>query len=120
MIDFYQLRLDAGFTRKSLSEYLSISQQTVRNWDRKGAPVTVVKLLQLLANDLSHLGSAWSGFYFYNGELKSPEGDYYRAGDIRAIPYLRMTSDFQAEEISRLKNKARSWRRGLVVNLVAK
>lgn len=120
MIDFYHLRWDAGFTRKSLSEHLDVSQQTIRNWERKGAPVSVIKLMQLYANDLSHLGSDWKGFRFHNGELRSPEGDYIRAGDVRSIPYLRMSNEFRVEEIARLKTKLDSSRSFPVFNSIAK
>jgi transcriptional regulator with XRE-family HTH domain len=109
-MDFLKLRWQAGFKRKGLSEYLGVSERTVRNWESKGAPVAVVKLMQLLSNDLSHLGGDWTGFYFYNGELMSPEGDYIRPGEIRASPYLKMSNQFRAEEIIRLKSKLDSSR----------
>jgi transcriptional regulator with XRE-family HTH domain len=109
-MDFVKLRWQAGFQRKSLSEYLDVSERTVRNWEINGAPVAVVKLMHLLNNDLSHLGGDWAGFYFYNGELMSPEGDYIRPGEIRASPYLKMSNQFRAEEITRLKSELESFR----------
>jgi len=39
-------------------------------------PVSVVKLLNILKNDLSHLGDEWIGFRFIDGQLVTPE-DYF-------------------------------------------
>lgn len=121
MIDFLQLRWDAGFTRKTLSEYLGVSRQTVRNWEKSNnPPVSVVKLMQLLSNDLSHLGDEWTGFRFYNGELMSPEKDFIRAGQIRAFPYLEQSNQFRSKEITRLKTKLDSSRALLGIYSIAK
>ena len=68
-------------------------------------PVSVVKLLTLLKNDLSHLGQEWIGFRFIEGHLVTPEDYFVTPGKIRAYKYLKMTIDFRAEENTRLKQE---------------
>jgi transcriptional regulator with XRE-family HTH domain len=106
MNDFYLLYRQAGYFRSSLAEYLSVTEKTVKNWEHKNnAPVAVIKLLNLLKNDLSHLGDDWSGFRFIEGHLVTPEDYFVTPGKIRAYKYLKMTIDFRAEENARLKQE---------------
>lgn len=106
MNDFYLLYRQAGYFRSSLAEYLNVTEKTVKNWELSNKPpVAVVKLLNLLKNDLSHLGDDWIGFRFIKGELVTPENEFVSPGKIRAYKYLKMTIDFRAEENSRLKQE---------------
>jgi len=106
MNDFYLLYRQAGYFRTSLAEYLSVTEKTVKRWEETSKPpVAVVKLLNVLKNDLSHLGSDWIGFRFIDGELVTPENEFVAAGKIRAYKYLKMTIDFRAEENTRLKQQ---------------
>jgi len=68
-------------------------------------PVAVVKLLNILSNDLSHLGDEWAGFRFFDGELVTPENDFVTPGKIRAHRFLNMTIDFLNEENRKLKQE---------------
>ena len=104
MNDFYCLYRRSGFYRKTLAEYLEVDLRTIKRWEQSSKPpVAVVKLLQYLGNDLGFINKDWSGFYFYQGELCSPEGNQVRPGQIRAHPYLQQTVDFRAAESVRLK-----------------
>lgn len=106
MNDFYLLYRKAHFHRDTLAEYLAVTPKTVRNWEKTNKPpVSVIKLLQVLSNDLSHIGADWEGFRFIAGELVTPEDDFISPGKIRAHKYLKMTIDFRAEENTRLKQE---------------
>lgn len=106
MNDFYLLYRQAGYFRSSLAEYLNVTEKTVKRWEEtSNPPVVVVKLLNLLKNDLSHLGDDWIGFRFIKGELVTPENEFVSPGKIRAYKYLKMTIDFRAEENTRLKQE---------------
>ena len=95
-----------GFVRSSLTEYLGVTERTVKSWEQSNnAPVATVKLLEILNNDLSHLGRDWAGFRFINGELVTPENEFVPPGKIRAYKYLNMTIDFRAQENIRLKQE---------------
>jgi transcriptional regulator with XRE-family HTH domain len=104
MNDFYLIYRQAGFFQKTLADYLGVTSKTVRNWEKTNKPpIAVIKLLQLIANDLSHLGNDWAGFRFIAGELVTPENEFVSPGKVRAHKYLQMTIDFRVEENTRLK-----------------
>jgi len=106
MNDFYFLYRKAGFFRNTLAEYLEVTVKTVSRWEQTNKPpVSVVKLLNVLNNDLSHMGSDWVGFRFISGELVTPEDEFITAGKIRAHKYLKMTIDFREQENTRLKQE---------------
>lgn len=106
MNDFYLLYRKAYFYQDTLADYLGVSIQTIRRWEiTNNPPIAVIKLLQLLANDLSHLGKEWSGFRFIAGELVTPEDQFVAPGKIRAHKYLLMTIDFRERENLKLKQQ---------------
>jgi hypothetical protein len=106
MTDFYLLYRQAGYFRSSLAKYLSVTEKTVKRWEiTNKPPVAVIKLLNLLKNDLSHLGVDWIGFRFIAGELVTPENEFVSPGKIRAYKYLKMTIDFRADENAKLKEE---------------
>lgn len=106
MTDFYLLYRQAGYFRSSLAEYLSVTEKTVKRWEEtSNPPVAVVKLLNILKNDLSHLGDDWIGFRFIDGHLVTPEDYFVTPGKIRAYKYLKMTIDFRADENAKLKEE---------------
>ena len=106
MIDFYLLYRKANFYQDTLARYLEVTPKTIRKWEKtNNPPAAVTKLLQLLSNDLSHLGKPWSGFRFIAGELVTPENEFVAPGKIRAHKYLLMTIDFRAEENTRLQHE---------------
>lgn len=99
----FELLYRKRFTRKGLADYLEVTINTVKNWEATNKPpVSVVKLLQLLNKDLSHLGSEWKGFFFHDQRLYTPENEPLQAGHIRAIQYYQMTIDFLKRDQKRL------------------
>ncbi len=106
MNELYCLYRQAGFFRKTLATYLNVSPITVKRWEMSNKPpVAVVKLLHILINDLSHLGDEWAGFYFFNGELVTPESEFITPGKIRAHRFLNMSIDFLNEDNRKLKQE---------------
>ncbi|GEM_PF-940866 len=104
MTDFYLLYRKAGFFRSSLADYLSVGIPTIKRWEQtNNPPVSVIKLLEILNNDLSHLGDQWSGFRFIQGELVTPENEFVAPGKIRAHKYLAMAIQFRERENAKLR-----------------
>ncbi len=53
MSEFYCLRAKAGFQcAKKTAAFLGVSVRSVKNWERSGAPVAVIKLFQLMTQNL--------------------------------------------------------------------
>ena len=101
----FELLYRRQFQRETLAKYLEVTIQTVKRWEETNKPpISVVKLLQLLNTDLSHLGKEWKGFRFFENRLYTPENEPIQAGHIRAIKYNRMTIDFLMDE----REKARA------------
>jgi transcriptional regulator with XRE-family HTH domain len=98
-MDFILIRAQAGFSKKRLAQYLDVTPQTVRNWDKGSTkpPTAVLKLLSILSKDLEFLGSEWTGFRFWKNEIITPEGDYLRPSDLRANRWTRKALDFYQE-----------------------
>lgn len=70
---FYFARFQAGFVcPQKAAELLGVTVRTVRNWDRRGSPVPVMRLLQLLAGDVAGLYPAWRGFQLRPDGLSGP------------------------------------------------
>ncbi|MBQ0725494.1 MAG: hypothetical protein KBT51_08885 [Cycloclasticus sp.] len=100
----FELLYRKRFTRKGLADYLEVTINTVKNWEATNKPpISVVKLLQLLNKDLSHLGNEWKGFFFHDQRLYTPENEPVQAGHIRAVKYYKMTIEFLKKDLKRLK-----------------
>ena len=98
----FELAYRKQFNRKGLAEYLEVTEKTVKKWEETNKPpIAVSKLIKLLNTDLSHLGKEWTGFYFHNQRLYTPENEPVQAGHIRAIKYNRMALDFLKRERSK-------------------
>ena len=67
--------------------------------------MAVIKRLNLIKDDLSHLGDNWIGFRFIGGEPVTPENVFVSDGKISAYKYLNMTVDFKGKENVRLKQE---------------
>ncbi|MDX2425813.1 MAG: hypothetical protein QNK15_06120 [Cycloclasticus sp.] len=105
----FELLYRKRFTRKGLADYLEVTINTVKNWEATNKPpISVVKLLQLLNQDLTHLGNEWKGFFFHDQRLYTPEKEPVQAGHIRAIKYYRMTIDIlQRKEKKKLPDNVK-------------
>ncbi len=96
MTNFTYLRLLAGFPdRKSAASFCGVSERTVRNWEKHGAPKAIVKLMTMASSDLSWIDKRWQGFRFYKGTLITDTNYPIYPGDLRAFPYLVQTAKAQ-------------------------
>ncbi len=88
--EFSRLRLAAGFPdRESAASFCGVTVRTVRNWERRGAPVYIVKLFQMAGGDLAWVNRDWRGFRFH-GKVLYTDGNYpVTPGDLRSLPYLK-------------------------------
>jgi len=97
-MDFYKLYREAGFNRNTLAEYLEVSEQTIKRWEKTDKPPRAVfLLLKILGKKLDYINESFKDFYFWDGELYTPERIPVTAGQIRSIPFLNMTIDFYAK-----------------------
>lgn len=107
----FELLYRKQFNRDGLAKYLNVTTTTIKRWEKTNkAPLAVVRLMQVLSNDLSHLGEEWKDFYFYNQRLYTPENEPVQAAHIRAIKYHRMTLDFLRSEKSKAVNQAEQYK----------
>ncbi|MDD5033197.1 MAG: hypothetical protein PHE55_00435 [Methylococcaceae bacterium] len=69
--DFYRLRLKTGLGNlDKAAELCGVTTRTIQNWDKKGAPATAMRLLQLYDRKYcSGIGPQWEGFCFSRGVL---------------------------------------------------
>ena len=107
----FELLYRQQFNREGLAKYLDVTTRTIKRWEETNkAPLAVVRLMQVLNKDLSHLGEEWKDFYFYNQRLYTPENEPVQAAHIRAIKYHRMTIDFLRSEKSKAVNQAEEYK----------
>ena len=89
-MDFYKLVRECGFNREAIAEYLDVTEQTVRRWEKTNRPPKAVfLLLDVLSGGLGFVSDEFKGFYFFKGDLYTPENEAFRAGEIRAIKYYQ-------------------------------
>ena len=101
MLDLY------GISAELIARLIGCHIDTARRWKRLGKmPVAVGRYLAVrLDGELGFVDTAWRGFRLVRGELRTPEGDTIRPGDVRAIPYRRQ----QLAELQRLALDPRQW-----------
>jgi len=111
MNEFYCLRAKTGYQcPKKTAAFLGVSVRTVRNWERSGAPLAVIRLFRLLARDLGGIGRDWEGFFITEDRLVGPGRAYITPGMIRAFPYLESELERRrAADLERWHRKKR-WR----------
>lgn len=68
---FKRLRLDAGLADKQkAAKTCGVTERTIENWDRKGAPPMAERLLLLLnRRECAGAGEGWRGWLFSRGAL---------------------------------------------------
>lgn len=91
------------FARYSLDEcaqVFGVTRRTVKNWEtgKIEPPRAVFLCLMLFSGRLDFLGKRWRGFRITPECIESPEGDFVRCEEIRALRYA-----MQALEINRLR-----------------
>jgi hypothetical protein len=80
----------------------------VKNWERSGAPVAIIKLFRLMAQDLSWIGQDWEGFTILEDRIIGPGRAFITPGMIRAYPYLESELERRrAADLERWRHRQR-------------
>lgn len=68
---FHRLRVKVGLADKArCAELCGVTERTIENWDKKGAPFIAERLLHLYdKKDCGGVGPSWTGFLFSRGRL---------------------------------------------------
>lgn len=85
---------------------LNVHRTTVQRWQRGLIKIPGAKhqAIRMLLGDLPGTAGAWSGWRFWKGELWSPGGDRFSAGDVLSIGCLRQQLSAQAAELKKLRS----------------
>jgi DNA-binding transcriptional regulator YiaG len=82
--DFAQFRGKFFLSIPKAAELFGVTERTVRNWDRDGAPAMAMKLAAVYRRDLSGYHPDWKGFTIgVNGKLYGPNKVQLSAEHIR-------------------------------------
>ncbi|HEY8034236.1 MAG TPA: hypothetical protein VIF37_01435 [Methylobacter sp.] len=95
---FSEWRYFARYTIDDCAMVFAVTPRTVKNWEsgKIKPPRAVFICLQLFSDRLDFLGKNWKGFCITPECIESPDGDFVRAWEIRALRYA-----MQAMEIRR-------------------
>ncbi|MGZ5009695.1 MAG: hypothetical protein ACXV74_01900 [Methylobacter sp.] len=97
---FKEWRQFARYSIPECAATFAVTIRTVKNWEsgKIEPPRAVLICLQLFSGRLDFLGKRWRGFRITPECIESPEGDFVRCEEIRALRYA-----MQALEIDRLR-----------------
>lgn len=86
---------------------LNVHEKTLYRWrtGRAQIPGRQHLAIKALLGDLPGTAGAWSGWRFWEGQLLSPAGEAYSAGQVLALGLLRQQLTAQSREIHDLKVK---------------
>ena len=86
---------------------LNVHRTTVQRWQRGLIRIPGAKhqAIKMLLGDLPGTAGAWFGWRFWRGELWSPGGDRFSAGDVLAIGLQRQQIAALQEELKKLRCK---------------
>lgn len=82
--EFGKLRKKYGISISEAATAFEVTERTIRNWDRDGAPRLVMRLLWERQGRLDAIHPDWRGFKIGgNGKLYGPNGLQFRAEYLR-------------------------------------
>ena len=89
---------------------LNVHRTTVQRWQRGLIRIPGAKhqAIRMLLGDLPGTAGEWFGWRFWKGELWSPGGDRFSAGDVLAIGLQRQQIAALQAELKALRTAARS------------
>lgn len=101
---FSEWRRFAGYSLDDCSMVFAVTRRTVNNWEsgKIEPPRAVFICLQLFSGRLDFLGKAWKGFRITPECIESPDGDFVRAREIRALRYAMQAMDIRRERRCRM------------------
>lgn len=84
---------------------LNVHRTTVRRWlsGQVKIPGHQHQVIKMLLGDLPGTGGQWSGWRFHDGELLSPAGERFSAGQVLSLGLLRQQLSALQTELVRLK-----------------
>lgn len=90
---------------KYVCRQLNVHRTTVRRWlaGRVKIPGHQHQVIKMLLGDLPGTDGKWTGWHFYLGQLVSPAGDTYSAGQVLSLVLLRQQLTAQQQEVERLR-----------------
>lgn len=90
---------------RAVARELNIHPKTLYRWltGRTPIPGRQHLAIKLLLGDLPGTDGQWHGWRFVRGELVSPAGEAFRAGDILSLILLRQQLTAQRQELEALK-----------------
>jgi DNA-binding XRE family transcriptional regulator len=99
-VTFSEWRQFARYTLDECRQTFHVSRRTINNWEsgKIQPPKAVFLCLMVFSGRLDFLGKKWRGFRITPEAIESPEGDFVRCEEIRAMKYA-----MQALEINRLR-----------------
>jgi hypothetical protein len=102
---FHMLRVQFGLRDRAVAaEYFGVSERTITNWDRDGAPDLAMKLLMCRTRSLSALHPDWHGFTIgANGKLYGPNRLQLSAEHLRHHAEASREVEYLRAEVSRLR-----------------
>ncbi len=82
--EFLKLRQKHGMSISQAAEYFEVTERTVRNWDRDGAPKLAMRFFHMRELRLDSFHPAWKGFKIsVNGKLYGPNRLSFSADYLR-------------------------------------
>lgn len=90
---------------RAVARELNIHPKTLYRWltGRTPIPGRQHLAIRMLLGDLPGTDGQWHGWRFVRGELVSPAGEAFRAGDILSLILLRQQLTAQRQELEALK-----------------
>lgn len=101
---FSEWRQFARYTLDDCVLVFAVTRRTVNNWEsgKIKPPRAVFICLQVFAGRLDFLGKDWKGFRVTPECIESPDGDFVRAWEIRALRYAMQAMDIRRERRCRM------------------
>lgn len=90
---------------RAVARELNVHPKTLYRWltGRTPIPGRQHLAIKLLLGDLPGTDGQWHGWRFVRGELVSPAGEAFRAGDILSLILLRQQLTAQRQELEALR-----------------
>lgn len=95
---FREWRIFSRYTLDDCQRIFKVTKRTVKNWEsgRIKPPMAVFFIcLQLFSSRIDFLGPEWRGFRITPECIESPEGDFVRAWEVRALVYAMQAMDIR-------------------------
>lgn len=107
-VTFSEWRRFAFYSIEDCVLVFQVSRRTVCNWEsgKIKPPRAVFICLQLFSGRLDFLGKDWKGFRINPECIESPDGDFVRAWEVRALRYAMQTLDIRRDRRCRMNESS--------------